>query len=251
MSDSGRAVVIELLSGPADGVVFASRRETGEEFWLLGGREEINVGAGTLAEVESATFTVTDRDTLRVAALRDCVVAVDGRRLDVDDEIMVGQVVKVGVTELLIRRIGVITVRDAASHDEAASEGDPSPDDETATTSASPVSGVVEFYPEELLHKFGFGDGDMLCELVEEHDLGVDHQDLLAAVVERLVVPRLDQTVETYTLVTWHNPIRAGTIDGEKAEIGSTLTPEVVEVPVADIIQVARTLPKAEDEGPS
>ncbi len=101
--------------------------------------------------------------------------------------------------------------------------------------------GVVEFYPEGLLHKFGFGDGDMLYELIEEHDLGVDHQDLLIAVVEQLVVPRLDQTVETYTLVSLHNPIRARTIDGEEATLDSMLTPQVVEVPIVDILRLAGT----------
>jgi hypothetical protein len=100
-----------------------------------------------------------------------------------------------------------------------------------------------------LLHKFGFGDGDMMWDVIEEHDLGVDFQDLLIAVVERLVVPRLDQTVETHTIwATMHNPIRATTIDGVEASIGDSLTPDVIEVAVADIIEVARTLP-TESEG--
>lgn len=107
---------------------------------------------------------------------------------------------------------------------------------------------VIEFYPDGLLHKFGFGDGDMLYDLIEEHDLGVDHQELLIAVVERLVVPRLDQEVETYTLPSLHNPIRAGTIDGEKADAFDSITPEVVEVPVADVIRIARTLPPIPDD---
>ena len=106
---------------------------------------------------------------------------------------------------------------------------------------------VIEFYPDGLLHKFGFGDGDMLYDLIEEHDLGVDHQDLLIAVIKRLVVPRLDQEVETYTLPSLHNPIRAGTIDGERADAFGSITPEIVEIPVADIIRIARTLPPIED----
>ncbi len=110
------------------------------------------------------------------------------------------------------------------------------------------VHGVVEFYPEGLLHKFGFGDGDMLYEVVEEHALHVDHQDLLIAVVEELVVPQLNQTVETYTMVSLHNPIRVGTIDGEEADSSSTLTPQIVKVPIADIIRIARTLPPRDDE---
>ena len=111
-----------------------------------------------------------------------------------------------------------------------------------------PVEGVIEFYPSGLLHKFGFGDGDMLEDLREEHGLKVDRSDLLAAVVERLVVPRLDQRVETYTIGSMHNPIRARTVDGEEADLDSTLTPEVIEVPIAQIIEVARTLPTVDDE---
>lgn len=112
----------------------------------------------------------------------------------------------------------------------------------------APDLGTMSFYPEHLLMKFGFGDGDMLFDLIEEHELGVDHQDLLVAVVERLLVPRLDQEVETYTLGSLHNPVRAGTVDGEEAGIGSWISPEVVVIPVTEIIAVARTLPPREDD---
>ena len=106
---------------------------------------------------------------------------------------------------------------------------------------------VVEFYPDDLCSKFGFGDGDMLYELIEEHDLGVDHQELLIAVVERLVVPQIDREIETYTLPSLHNPIRAATIDGEQAGRHDCSSDEIVTVPVADIIRIARTLPPVED----
>ncbi len=56
------------------------------------------------------------------------------------------------------------------------------------------------------------------------------------------------QAVETFTLLTLHNPIRADTIDGEKADIHSTLTPKVVEVLGVDIIRIARTLPHFGDD---
>lgn len=111
-----------------------------------------------------------------------------------------------------------------------------------------PAEGTIEFYPDGLLSKFGFGDGDMLVELMEEHHLQVDRSELLAAVVERLVVPRLDQRVETYTLASMHNPIRARTVDGEAADIHSDLTPEFIEVPIGQIIAVAGTLPTVDDK---
>ena len=107
---------------------------------------------------------------------------------------------------------------------------------------------TIAFYPEGLLHKFGFSDGDILGDLTEEHGLEVDHRELLVAVVERLVAPRLDQEVDIYTLWgTLHNPIRARTVDGDEADLGDTLTPEIIEIRVADIIEIARTLPPGEN----
>jgi hypothetical protein len=109
--------------------------------------------------------------------------------------------------------------------------------------SGSSATGTIAFYPEGLLHKFGFGDGDIVADLIEQYDLQVHHHDLLIAVVERLVVPRLDQKVETYTIgATLHNPIRARTIDGDEAGLGDELTPEIIEIQVSAIIQIARTL---------
>lgn len=101
---------------------------------------------------------------------------------------------------------------------------------------------TVAFFPEGLLHKFGFGDGDQLTELTEDEGLDVDRDDLLILVVTRLVVPRLDQRVTTYTLTSMHNPVRALTVDGAQADIDTVLTPERVEVPVADILTLARAL---------
>jgi hypothetical protein len=108
---------------------------------------------------------------------------------------------------------------------------------------------TITFYPDGLLHKFGFSDGDLLFPLVEEHGLRVHHHDLLIAVVERLLLPRLDEHVTTSTIgATLHNPIRAGTIDGREADHLSTITPEAVEIPVADILAIAAELPPWEDD---
>ena len=80
--------------------------------------------------------------------------------------------------------------------------------------------------------------------MIEEHGLGVDNHDLLIAVVEQFVVPRLDQDVEIRTLPTLHNPIRVDRIDGEPAGLGDDLTPECIDVAVADIIEIAERLPR-------
>jgi hypothetical protein len=106
---------------------------------------------------------------------------------------------------------------------------------------------TIEFHAWDLLSKFGFEDGDLLWDLISEHGLGVDHHDLLTAVVTGLLLPRLDQEVEVYTIwATLHNPVRARTVDGEPADPSMDLTPEWVEIPVADILGIARTLSREE-----
>lgn len=108
---------------------------------------------------------------------------------------------------------------------------------------------TIAFFSYDLVSKFGFGDGDMLWDLIEERDLGVDHHDLLIAVVERLLVPRLDEEVETYTIgATLHNPIRARTVDGEEAGASSVFTPESVGIAVDDILAIAAELPRVEPD---
>jgi hypothetical protein len=106
---------------------------------------------------------------------------------------------------------------------------------------------VVRLYPDDLLRKFGFGDGDLFFYLVEDLELGVDDRDLLFETVRRLLLPRLDQEVEVYTIVSLHNPVRALTIDGEQASIHSDLTPEWVEIPIEEVVRLASTLPPTED----
>ena len=115
MSDDGRAIVVEALSGPADGVVFDSRREPGSRFTFGGSGDEVEVVARALREVATATFAVTGSDTLRVEGLGDLVVTVDGRHVGVGDEVAVGQILKVGVTELLVKRVGETVERGASS----------------------------------------------------------------------------------------------------------------------------------------
>jgi hypothetical protein len=111
------------------------------------------------------------------------------------------------------------------------------------------VTGTITFYPDGLLDKHGFEDGDMLFDLVEEHGLAVDHRDLLARAVERLVVPLLDQNVEAYVIGTFHNPIRARSVDGEKPDLCDTLTPQIIEIPISDILAIAAGLSRTWEDG--
>jgi len=111
------------------------------------------------------------------------------------------------------------------------------------------VIDTVTFYTHHLLSKYGFEDGDLLGDIVEERGLGVDHRDLLIAVVERLVVPLLDQEVVLDIIGggTFHNPIRIRSIDGDEAYLGDLLTPEDIVIPVSDIIAIAAELPPDPD----
>ncbi len=100
-----------------------------------------------------------------------------------------------------------------------------------------------------LLSKWGFSDGDLLDDLLWDHDIrGADNQAVLATIVEQYVVPALDQEVETERIGTLHNPIRAVTVDGEEWGdrvyqpfiADGVLTPEYVEVPDDVILDLAR-----------
>lgn len=111
----------------------------------------------------------------------------------------------------------------------------------------------ITLYPDGLLSKFGFEDGDVMFYFMSDRGLdleALDHHDLLIAVVERLLIPRLDQTVETYVIeATLHNPIRAGTVDEEEASIHCIITPDSVDIPVEAILEVYESLlePKGRD----
>lgn len=100
----------------------------------------------------------------------------------------------------------------------------------------------VVFHTFGLLHRMGFRDGDLLLDVMREHDLRTDRSALLASVVEQLVVPRLDQHVVTKRVLTLHNPIRAAVIDGLPADLDSALSPASVTVPVHQILAIASAL---------
>jgi len=112
--------------------------------------------------------------------------------------------------------------------------------------------------PNGLLSKWGFGDGDMLDDLLYENgyeDAWKDDADkeeghwfdhrILVRVIEEHVVPKLDQVVETFTVWGIHNPIRADNIDGIKftnwyrGEVSQRLTPSMIEVTDDVILAIA------------
>lgn len=69
----------------------------------------------------------------------------------------------------------------------------------------------------------------------------------LVEIVQKYLIPRLDQQVTVAVIETSHNPIRVETIDGVDVseqwygrEKESTLTPEYVEVPLSEALKIAQ-----------
>lgn len=110
---------------------------------------------------------------------------------------------------------------------------------------------TVTLFSSDLLSKWGFNDGD-----TPEHWLhwcetqGVDHNAFSfpwAALVRRHLVPAIEQDVTVVEILTMHNPIRAQTVDGiDVTQLwrgggggAPTLTPELVEVPMAEVLRLA------------
>ena len=84
---------------------------------------------------------------------------------------------------------------------------------------------IYNFYPEGLLSKWGFADGDLL-------DYAFTREDL-CDFVEKVIVPQItSHKVETCRISTIHNPIRAKTVDGIEVEYPQderfVLLPEVI-----------------------
>lgn len=72
------------------------------------------------------------------------------------------------------------------------------------------------FETADLLNKWGFGDGDMLCDFRVEHGLKVNAATLLVEVVKRYVLPELRKHhhIEAAIVLGLHNPIRLTEVDG-------------------------------------
>lgn len=73
-------------------------------------------------------------------------------------------------------------------------------------------------YADDLLSKWGFGDGDRLSDWVYESfnrfDFEYNNHKLLEELVKRFLLPKLDKKVEISFISTIHNPVRAEMIDG-------------------------------------
>tara|TARA_R110000782_G_C14513166_1_gene380162 strand:- start:106 stop:486 length:381 start_codon:yes stop_codon:yes gene_type:complete len=73
-------------------------------------------------------------------------------------------------------------------------------------------------YANDLLSKWGFGDGDRLKDYVFEeldtYDFEFNCHKALEELVKRYLLPKLDKKVEIFFISGMHNPVRAEMIDG-------------------------------------
>ncbi|MEU3346405.1 hypothetical protein ABZ723_15745 [Streptomyces sp. NPDC006700] len=110
----------------------------------------------------------------------------------------------------------------------------------------------LTLFSADLLSKWGFWDGTDPDAWMDYCDAeGIDWFKLdfpIAAVVRSYLVPALDQDVTVVDIETSHNPIRVETIRGEdvtdywrRGDSRHLLTPESVDVPMADLLRLALT----------
>ncbi|MFF8458533.1 hypothetical protein ACF06T_28845 [Streptomyces albidoflavus] len=111
----------------------------------------------------------------------------------------------------------------------------------------------ITLFSAGLLSKWGFNDGDDPEAWLDWCDSqGIDYTQLgdfpWAALVRAYLLPVIEQTVTAVDIETIHNPIRVDTVDGTdvteawygRAE-APTLTPELVDVPMATVLGLALT----------
>ncbi|MBZ6250378.1 hypothetical protein KVH27_18580 [Streptomyces olivaceus] len=108
----------------------------------------------------------------------------------------------------------------------------------------------LTLFSADLLSKWGFNDGDDPEDWLDWCETqGIDYTAFevpWAALVRKYLVPLIEQDVTVVDIETIHNPIRAETVNGaDMHEIwygrmdAPTLTPESVDVPMADVLALA------------
>lgn len=105
-------------------------------------------------------------------------------------------------------------------------------------------------YADDLLSKWGFGDGDRLGDWVSDtfnrYNFEYQEHKLLEELVKRFLLPKLDKKVEIFFVSTIHNPVRAEMINGEyytnhyKHDDGGLLGDVTVEVTPEQFLKVAK-----------
>jgi hypothetical protein len=105
-----------------------------------------------------------------------------------------------------------------------------------------------EFRTADFYSRAGFLGGQLL-RAAFPHLNANDTRELLVEVLQRHVVPRLDQKVQTSLLPTVHNPLRVTAVDGievtwatPESGRGPVLTPARVPVRLEDVLACANRL---------
>lgn len=112
----------------------------------------------------------------------------------------------------------------------------------------------MRLYSDGLLSKWGFGDGGVIRQqLLAPSGLWwikeFEHH-VLRELVRTRLLPVIEQKVEVCEITTSHNPIRAVTVDGATVDLYAddedqpVLTPEFVDIPDEEVLQVAAELEK-------
>jgi hypothetical protein len=107
---------------------------------------------------------------------------------------------------------------------------------------------MITFHTAGFFARNGFESGDLLKPILPHLNAG-EARDLLVEVLQRHVVPQLDQKVQVSVLPTVHNPVRVTSVDGVEVAWatpeqgrGPALTPATVTVDVEDVYACARRL---------
>ncbi len=109
----------------------------------------------------------------------------------------------------------------------------------------------IRFFTNDLLSKYGFGDGDLLVCLLSDHGFTDMHNQVLAEAVVQYIVPTVNRKIELLQVENWnwtaHNPIRAKRVDGvEVDDTGDNenlaLTPRFVDIEKEAILDIARRI---------
>ena len=120
---------------------------------------------------------------------------------------------------------------------------------------------MIAFDTESFLSKWGFGDGDMLDDLLWENGFedppqGFGHR-VLEEVIRQKVLPEVKDELEVDIIQGIHNPVRALTVNGQGVrkfwygdvgtdrmgnDIGEppVIRPAVVPVPASKVLEIAR-----------
>lgn len=107
---------------------------------------------------------------------------------------------------------------------------------------------VLTLEAEDLMHKFGFGDGDLLDRFADELEAAcvsydtVIENELLQRLVERYLAPLLPKGSEVYRISSIHNPIRIEYDDDDYEVMRALLSPIKVVVTLDQIITVAKEI---------